>query len=314
MSQICPERSAAIFDQDWWFDAVCPGAWDRHEIRRDGMLFASYSFHYFRKMGFRYVTMPGLTRTLEPYVAPRAGKPVSRMQFSTALLKELLGGMPDHDRFELCLPPESDLALPFSLIGYRNTATYTFRHDGVPLGAVWTGMEQKTRNMITTSRGRLEVESHADLDRYVRLAQGGIKTGGADKTDYAGIRRAFEACQLRDQCTILTAVDEHGRDAASVILIWDHRRLYYWMSARDKALSGNAANSLLVWHALEFATSMGCQFDLDGFITPQSGVFLSKFGLQPAIRHYITNVNPLWSGLAGLREIFRPAPTRVSYR
>jgi hypothetical protein len=307
-------RPTPIFAQDWWFDAVCPGAWDRHEVRRDGTLFASLAFHSFRKMGFRYIAMPSLTRTLEPYVAPAARKPVSRLQSSTGLLKELISGLPRHDRLEICLPPESELALPFSLLGYRNTATYTFRHEGDQLSEIWTGMDQKTRNMITTSRGRLTVECHYDLDRYVRLSRGSSKSLGADKTDYAGLRRAFDACRLRGQTAILTAMDEHQRDAASTILIWDHSQLYYWMSARDHALSGNAANSLLVWRALEFADSIGCQLDLDGFITPRNGVFLSKFGLQPVVRHYITNVNPFWAGLTGLRDIFKPASEQVSYR
>jgi len=314
LAQISTDHSRAIFTEDWWFDAVCPGAWNRQEVRRDGALFASFAFHFYKKMGFRYVAMPSLTRTLEPIVMPGARKPVSRLQSSTALLKELIEGMPRHDRLEICLPPDSELALPFCLLGYRNTATFTFRHEGEPLGALWKGMDQKTRNMIATSRTRLSVERHQNLDRYVRLSRGSSKSCGADRTDYDGIRRAFEACLLRDQATILTAVDDRGRDVASVILIWDQHELYYWMSARDKALSGNAANSLLVWQALEFANAIGCRFDLDGFITPQSGVFLSKFGLRTAIRTYVANVNPVWSALSGMRGIFRPAPGEVSYR
>lgn len=314
LAQISTDRSRAIFSEDWWFDAICPGAWERHEVRRDGALFASFAFHFYKKMGFRYVAMPSLTRTLEPSIMPGARKPVSRLQSSTALLKELIEGMPRHDRLELCLPPDSALALPFGLLGYRNTVTFTFRHEGEPLDAIWTAMDQKTRNMISTARTRLVVERHHDLDRYIRLSRSGGKSGGTDKTDYDGLRRAFDACLLRDQATILTAVGDQRRDTASVILIWDHQNLYYWMSARDRTLSGNAANSLLVWQALEFATSIGCRLDLDGFITPQSGIFLSKFGLKAAVRTYVANVNPLWSALSGLRGILRPAPREVSYR
>lgn len=314
LTQISTAPFRPIFSEDWWFDAVCPGAWDRHELRRDGALFASFTFHSYKKRGFRYIAMPSLTRTLEPAVMPGARKPVSRLQSATALLRELLAGMPPHDRLEICLPPDSELALPFGLLGYRNTTTFTFRHDGAPLGAIWKGMDQKTRNMIATAQTRLAVERHYDLDRYVRLSRSGGKSGGRDKTDYAALRRSFEACLLRDQATILTAVDDQGRDAASVILIWDQHDLYYWMSARDRKVSGNAANSLLVWQALNFADSIGCRMDLDGFITPQSGVFLSKFGLSPAVRTYVANVNPLWSALAGLRAMVRPARGEISYR
>lgn len=314
MTETLGRSARPVFDEDWWFDAVCPGAWTRHEVRRDGRLFASFAFHCFRKMGFRYVAMPGLTRTLEPTINPEARKPVSRLQSATALLKELLEGMPRHDRMEICLPPESALALPFSLLGYRSTATYTFRAAGESRDALWKGMDQKTRNIIATSRKRLSVARHYDLDRYIRLSRGSRKSGGYDTTDYAAIHRAFDACLLRDQTTILSAVDEAGRDVASAILIWDRQELYYWMSARDPGLSGNAANSLLVWEAVDFASALGCRFDADGFITPRNGIFLSKFGLQPAIRSYVTNVNPVWSMLSGIRAALRPERGQVSYR
>lgn len=314
MATASPSFQNAIFAQDWWFDAICPGAWDRCEVRRDGTLFASFSFHCFRKHGFRYVMMPTLTRTLEPYVAHLGKKTASRVQSSLSILKELLADMPEHDRLEICLPPDSQMALPFSLLGYRDTATYTFRHWGEDVSQIWTGMDQKTRNIISSSRERFSVEQHDDIDRYVRLSRSCRKSHGKDKTDYAATVRAFEACLLREQATILTAVGDAGRDLASVILIWDRCHLYFWMSARDPEHAGNAANSLLVWKALEFAISIGRQFDLDGFITIQNGVFLSKFGLQAETRHYITNVNPLWQGLAGVRGMFQPVSTSVSYR
>lgn len=313
-AQTSKAHPTPIFAQDWWFDAVCPGAWDRHEIWRDGTLFASFSFQCYRKLGFRYVAMPSLSRTLEPFVTPLGAKPVSRLQSSISLLKELISGLPRHDRLETCLPAGSELALPFNLLGYRATANFTFRHEGEPLPEVWRGMDQKTRNVITTSRERLLVDHHHDLDRYTRLSQGSSKTLGADRTDYAGLRRAFDACLQREQTAILTAVDDQKRDVASVILIWDRCHLYYWMTSRDHHHSGNAANSLLVWQALEYAHSIGRQLDLDGFISQRNGVFLSKFGLQPVVRHFITNPNPLWTGLRGLHDIFRPPPELVSYR
>lgn len=314
MAQIVSESAGALFSEDWWFDAVCPGAWDRHEVRRDGRLFASLAFHFYKKMGFRYVAMPNLTRTLDPLIRPGASKPVGRLQSCTAILKELLDGMPEHDRLEICLSPSCDLALPFSLLGYRNSATYTFQHQGESQDMIWTGMDQKTRNMIVSARRRLDLHHHYDIERYIRLSRGSRKSCGTDKSDYAAITRAFEACLRRNQALILSAVDEEARDVASAILIWDRHQLYYWMSARDACRSGNAANSFLVWESLVFAMSIGRRFDMDGFITPQNGVFLARFGLHPVARHYVTNVNPMWSMFSDIKGILAPTSGEISYR
>lgn len=304
----------SIFDESWWFDAVCPGAWGRREIWRDGVCHASIAFHHFRRYGFRYLAMPSLTRTLEPFLNPDSSKPVGQRQRRVALLKELLAALPGHDRFDICLPPQSELALPFSLLGFRHIAAYTFRHDGRSLEDTRQAMDKNTRQKIAAAQKRIAVDPHEDLDRYIRLSRVRARSSGQDRSDYGAIRRAFDACLSRGRTAILSAVDEAGRDVAATILIWDSEHLYYWLTARDDDLCGHGDNSLLIWEVLRLAEHLGCQLDLDGFITPEHGLFLSRFGLQPEIRHCIGNVNRLWDGLADISGLFKGTDGRIAYR
>lgn len=308
---------ASIFDEHWWFDAACPNAWDIREIRRDNRLVASFAFHYFKKLGFRYINMPRPTRTLTPHIFPQGAKPVSRLQNQVSILSELLAALPSYDRFELCLPPETDLVLPFTMCGFTNTATYTFRF--IEGRDALADMEQKTRNIVLAAQKRFQIEKHTDIDRYIRLSMRAHKGDGeADKSDYPAIARLLEACIKRDRAVILSAVNEAQNDVASAALIWDDRVLYYWMSARETSSSGNGANSLLIWKAHELARVMNRTFDLDGFRTPQSGMFLAKFGFAPVVRPYISNVNPVWNGLFGLKEMISSATgvssAEIAYR
>jgi len=296
-------KSESLFDEPWWFDAACPGAWDMCEIRRDNRLVASFAFHTFKKLGFRYIDMPGLTRTLEPHLYTNATKRVTVLQNNVSLLSDLLQALPQHDRFEICLPPETELALPFNLLGYRTTSTFSYRSAGKSVQVLWENMEQKTRNVVNAALRQFRVDFHHDFDRYLRLCHKSIKAQRGDKSDYATIQRIFEACAERYQTLIITAVSNDKQDVASAILVWDSTVVYFWQSTRDST-SGNSANSLLIWKSLEFATIMGRQFDLDGFISPQNGLFLAKFGLEPVVRPYVSNVNPLWNGLYGLKSLF----------
>ena len=306
-------QNVPLFHEHWWFDAACPGAWDVREIHRDGRIIASMAFHTFKKLGFTYITMPGLSRTLAPCINEQWTKPVTSRQNLTSVLGELIQALPKHDRFELCLPPNSELALPFALCGFRTTATFTFRFRGSSSQTAWTAMEQKTRATVNSASRQFSAQIHDDFSRHERLAELNAKARGGVRSDFTAVRRVFEACHKRDRCAIITAVNDDALDVASAIVIWDNENLHYWMSARLPGIC-SGANSLLIWKALELATDMERTFDLDGFITPQNGLFLAKFGLEPAIRTYVTKATPIWSGLFGLKSMLNGPEGEVSYR
>jgi hypothetical protein len=149
----------SIFEQHWWFDAAVPGNWDVCEVHRDNVVVGSLAYTSFRKLGFRHIQMPSMTRTLQPRIIAPGTKAVSRLQNQVSILTELVGRLPDFDRFEICLPPESELALPFTLAGFSNTATFTYRCVAEKGSDPWLAMEQKTRNTVATAKKRFRSSS-----------------------------------------------------------------------------------------------------------------------------------------------------------
>ena len=315
---LAKKQNECLFSQAWWFDAACPGEWDTAELKRDNVTLASLSYHKHKKIGFTYLTMPPMGRTLEPIIESRMEKPVTRFQHKSKVLRELIDILPQHDRLELCLSPESDLTLPFVLAGFSNTATFTYRMYPGHNESAWQQMDKKTRYYIKLAMNTYKVEHHSDLDRYERLSRN--MRMARDTMRYPVLQRIFEACQKRGQATILTICGEiPDRDLASAIVVWDANCLYYWVCSRSVQTAGNGpaihgVNALLIWTAYEMAMEKGLIFDMDGFIARTDGYFKGEFGFAPVQRNYITSGSALWKALYGLKSAFSPDIGFVDYR
>ncbi len=153
-------------------------------------------------------------------------------------------------------------------------------------------MDQKVRYNIKTGLKRMAVERHDDIRRYINLSRRFIKERAfTNITDYDAMDRIWEACHGRRQGSIISCVNAEGHDIASAILLWDDRHLYYWLNCRNPELQDYSANSVLIWKAVEIAQQAGLVFDMDGFATPDAGLFLSRFGLLPQRRFDVSMTN-----------------------
>ncbi len=280
--------SRTIFHEEWWLEAACPGAWGCAETAWDGKLVGRLPYAMVRRHGTTRLIMPKYTRVLGPMLALPPSKPVTWRANACAVIADLVARLPCHDSFKQSLAPEAGTAFAFLVQGWTVAHSYTFQVAcGTDAAVVWTGMDQKTRNIVRSARRRMTVEQHADLDRFVALARKQFaRQRRRDEHDYAALERLAGASLDRERAVILTARDG-VKDAASAILLWDAGTLYLWNAARDVEVAGNAAFSVLVWEALRFALGRGLTFDFDGFASPASAAFLLSFGGEPKVRPVI---------------------------
>jgi hypothetical protein len=295
-----------IFDEDWWLDAAAPGAWDRIRVEWDSITVGEMAFHVRRRRGLTYIKMPHLTRTMSPRLAPPAGKPVNRLIDNQAIVIELVRKLPRHDRLELSLNPGCPSLQGFVHANLAVTHMFTFRSEaGVGQDSLLQQAHAETRRIIGKAQRECEVERGPDLDRFIRLHRQSY--GETSLVDYATLGRLFAAASAHGQSEILFARHQGGADTAAMILIWDRRTLYTWLSARNVAQKYRGASSLLVYEAMRSATERGCILDLDGYVRPEVGAFMMKFGLQPVVRPYVNGSSPLW-------QCYRAATTLLKSR
>jgi hypothetical protein len=285
-----------IFDEDWWLDAAAPGAWDRIQVAWDSDIVGEMAFHARRRWGLTYIKMPHLTRTMSPRLAPPAGKPVNQLIDNQAIVVELVRKLPRYDRLELSLNPGCPSLQGFVHANLAVTHMFTFRSEaGVGPDALLKQAHAETRRIIGKAQRECEVERGADLDRFIRLHRQSY--GETSLVDYAILGRLFAASASRAQADILFARHQGGADTAAMILLWDRHTLYTWLSARNVAQKYRGASSLLVFEAMRTAHEHGCILDLDGYVRPEVGAFMMKFGLQPVARPYVNGSSPVWQCL-----------------
>jgi hypothetical protein len=302
------DAHTSIFDQSWWLDAATDNTWAQTEVSWDGKLVGSLRYWVRKRYGLTYIRMPPYTRTLAPRFNLPAVKPVKYLDSQIRVLKELLSQLPRHDRFEMTLSPHCDAMFPFVQIGYTAAATYTFcATNDNPTDVIWSNMDQKTRNVVKTASKRFNVEFHNDIDRFIDLSKAQhSQNTKEDKNDYPALKRLWAACHNRGQITVLSIRGEDGFDAASSLLVQDRSYMYFLASARNPQISGNGANSLQIWKALNYAHDRGLSFDIDGYESSNSAKFLRSFGLSPVVRPVISKTSPLFKAALVARSLLFP--------
>jgi Acetyltransferase (GNAT) domain len=305
------EVAAPLFTSDWWLDAVAPRGWERIEVRWSQQLVGSLSFCMRRRFGLRVIEMPPYTRSLGPVLSLPPAKPARTMQNVYKVVQELVARLPPHDRFEVCLEPNSEATLAFALLNFGVAQTFTFRAPpATSTSSVLEGMHQKTRNIVINASRRLCVTQSDDFSRFLAVHEQERSRGS--RLDVAIVSRLFAAAAARGAATLLIASDDGARDVAASAVIWDEATLYYWLSSRAPEASG--ANSLLIMKAIELSRELGKEFDLDGFASINSGMFLARFGLSPVVRPYINRGGRAWKALNALSTIAAPHRIDRNYR
>lgn len=284
--------SQTIFDQDWWLDAACPGAWDRVRVHWDGREVGAMAFHVQRKGVFTYVTMPPLTRSMSPLLDPPASGGASHFIQQQAIVCELFEKLPKHDRFERTLEIGCPSVQGFTHAGLAVTHVFTLRSTpGDDVSGLLRRARPKTRRMVQRAQRACEVECNVDIDRFIALHR--IFHASRNYIDHEVLRRIFEAAASRGQAEIVF-VREDGVDAAALILVRDSQATYCWMAARNPHVGDGSANRLAFVEALRSARMHGTVLDVDGYSRPEVGVMLMKLGFQPVHRPCVNGSSLRW--------------------
>ncbi len=306
---------ATLFHEEWWLNAATNGHWDRVTVERDGVVVASMPFVLRNRFALRLLTMPPYSRTLGPLFAGIPTKPAQKLATQVDLLRKLIAKAPKHDRFEVTLPPDSDLTLAFVTCSYAVTNTFTFIWNGTPpADRVWREMQPKTRRKIHACAKRLHAERHTDIDRYNRMSALEHGRHLANHDNFGAIENIFQACLHRKRGIVLSAVDEDGKDVAVSVLVWGCGVLYNLLAARHPEEAGPGANSFLLWEAMHIARQKGLIYDSDGVYSPHAAVFYSRFGLTPKIRPSVNHGNSWWKFVFMAKAALRPHSVDLYYR
>lgn len=296
---------ASVFEEEWWLDAAAPGAWDRVSVSWDGRVVGEMTFNLTRRWGLRYMCLPHLTRTMSPRLYPTSSKAATRAEHSQIIVSQLLKKLPRYDRFERALQPGCPSTQGFVHANLAVAHLFTFRsRPGENADSMIAQADAETRRVITKARRECQTERSTDFERFVRLHQ---QCYGVDTTvRYPLAARMFEAAASRARAEIAFVRYGGEEDTSAVVLVWDAHAVYAWLHARSFLNKYQGASRLAFFEAMRTAERLGLSLDLDGYVRPSVGVFLTKFGLQPVVRPFVNDSSNVWQASRAATSLLFP--------
>lgn len=299
----------SIFSLDWWLDAVSQNDnWDVLIVEKNGLILGTLPYLIRKKYGMTFIIMPPLTQTLGPWIRPsKAKRDVEREAEEIAIMKELIEQIPQHSYFHQNFHYSITNHLPFYWKGFQQATRYTYVIENLEdLQSIWNDMRTNVKGHINAAQRRfnLEVKSDLSIDDFLNINELSFKRQGRSLPYSRDIvRRIDDACQKHNCRKMFFARDTKGRIHSAVYLIWTPISAYNLMSGSDPDLRNSGANSLCIWEAIKFASTVSKSFDFEGSMIESIGHFFRAFGAKRMQYLQITKTN---SALLRFAQHFRP--------
>ena len=272
----------SLFEEPWWLDAVAPGAWGAATVVKGGEVFARIPYAIRKKHGLSLAGNPPLTPTLGPWFRPTTAKYAGRLSLEKELLDDLIAQLPRCDLFRQSFSPGMTNALPFRWNGYEYSLTYTYRiHQLNDLDHAWGELTNERRNIVRKAQKEVTIRDDLSTGAFYDIIEETCTRQGLNPPI---TRECFchldEACRSRAARKILHAEDASSNVHAVVYVVWDHRAAYYLLGGGHPSLKRSGAQSLLIWEAIKFASSVSPVFDFCGSSRHAIEHFFSSFGAR----------------------------------
>ena len=297
-----------IFSLDWWLDAVSQNDnWDVLLVEKNGLILGTMPYIIRKRYGMTFIVMPPLTQTLGPWIRPSNGKYVDQDADQIKIMKELIEQIPQHSYFHQNFHHSITNYLPFYWEGFQQTTRYTYVIETLKdLTSIWKGMRSNITREINKaqSRFKLEVKSDLTIDDFLKINELTFTRQGKS-LPYSRdvVLRIDDACQKHNCRKIFFAYDSEARIHSAVYIIWTSNTAYYLMGGSDPELRTSGANSLCMWEAIKFASTVANNFDFEGSMIEPVERFFRAFGARRMPYFQITKTN---STLLRFAQYFRP--------
>ena len=274
------EKELPIFVKDWYLDAICGGGnWGVVLVEKNDRIIATLPFFVKKRMGFKYIIMPPLVKTMGPYLIAE----VRDLKYSHQYYQELISLLPKVDGFKQDFHSSVSNWLPFYWKGYRQTTRYTYTIELGDLDKVYAGLNRNMKRNIKKAKTLLRVETHHSLSTFYELNQMSF-----DRQEVS-IPYSFGFLEKKDQALaknqarqMLFAVDEQDRIHSAAYLIWDDTTAYYHLSGDNPEFRNSGSGIFLIWESIKYAQEkIGLtRFDFEGSMMKNIEPIRRQFGAR----------------------------------
>jgi len=273
---ISPQGSP--FVRSWWLQAV-GGTVEILGYFKGGSLLAGIPLYSEKRLGVTVYTMPKLTQTLGPVLAPSGGRQVAaiwqEMEVLSAFAKEL-------SRFRIffqAFHPSLHNWSPFYWNGFSQTSRATQVVDlSVPDKLCERMAKGARRHIRKAERNGISIEPCGPEELWRAEEKSFSRQGMKVPHSVEYLRALNHAAQANHAGGCFAAFDRERRMHCACFIVWDHNRAYTVASGADPELRDSGAHSLLTLHLARLASEHSPVLDFAGSMLQPVELFLRSFG------------------------------------
>lgn len=285
----------SIFEEPWWLDAVAPGQWESLEVKdKDGSIIGRWPICYGKILGFKTIRNPIYTQTLGPWIKSDASQYTKYLSQKKKVLEELIKQLPKKPyNVFLTLDSSNEYILPFRWSGFSYTPTFSYRFtDLTDLESIFQSIGRDRRKSIKRASKILTVRDDCPLDiLFTMIKMTNDRQNRKKGLDIATIRRIDEACKAHNARKYLVAQDQEGNIHAACYFVYDERVCYGLVGGADPRFRGSDAQSLILWEAIKFASTVSSAFDFRGSNVEFIEHHFRSFGSPFVVNYEVKRLN-----------------------
>lgn len=293
-----------IFHEAWWLEAATRGRIEFAEVTDGGRTVGRLPYMVNSRYGLTSSNMPTLTHFLGPGIDDGGGSEANRYVKRNSITQELIRKLPQLSSFRQKMHRGICDALPFQAQGYGVQVQFTFEIEPYPEATIWKGMRDKTRNVIRRAAENFDVFESVDPEAFLHLSMAHLEQKNMQANiDFDTCLEIAKQAISRGRGHIWIARElATGTPKAAIFCVWDNSTYYYLMSTRAPD-AGNGVVPLLLWNAIQSASSMGYVFDFDGIVNEGSILLFSGFGGKTSPRYIVTKASMPYRVLRQIRRM-----------
>ena len=301
------EKDLPIFFRDWWLDSVTdPSRWDVILVKKDNKIIAVFPYFKTNKHGFSFILQPKLTQFSGPWIKyPENMKYNSKLSYEKKIFNEIIDKLPEFDHMNINFHYSMDNWLPFYWKGFKQTTRYTYIIENLKeIGEIYNNFQSNIKSDIKKAEKIVTIIPTDNLQKFYELNSSTFKRQGIDMSySYEYLRRMDNIQKANNSRRITFAVDNDGNIHSAIYIVWDENSAYYLMSGSDPEFRSSGATSLLLWEAIQFASTVVDKFDFEGSMIEPIEKFFKGFGAVQKPYFNISKTNSFLLNIARLLKL-----------
>ena len=288
------EKTIPLFSKDWYLDAVCgENGWDVVTVEQNNEIVAALPYKKYNRYGFKGMCQPALTPRLGVWIKyPKDQKYVTRLDYEKNINFKLISNMPKVDFFYQNFSYSFTNWLPFYWRGFNQTTKYSYLLDGSEdLQTIFNNLDTKTRRNIKKAQSFVEIYEEDDIEVFYNIQKMTFERQNLSSPFTLDFLRNFDdKLKANKARKIFAAKDKENNIHTASYIVWDEKMVYGLMTGNNTAFRNSGANSLILWHIINFAKENNKGYDFCGSVIESIESFCRRFGLKQT-PYYVISKN-----------------------